>query len=177
MLQTFCEALQEMNEKITSTDADAKSVGKSMHGFHQAFLHFDCSWLIFLRSWNCIPVRIVSIQYCAIPATQRKVIRLGRTLEQYTSYTSYTLVAFALSKVIPTVCPWGPQVLTEVQKQMSSLDAEMKEARKDAEGMQQVPLPVDVRTQFSDCGWWYSRCVRLCPPVLAEISSWNPSDC
>lgn len=44
------------------------------------------------------------------------------------------------------------QVLTEVQKQMSSLDAEMKEARKDAEGMQQVPLPVDVRTQFSDYG-------------------------
>ena len=80
MLQTFCEALQEMNEKITSTDADAKSVGKSTHGFHQAFLHFDCSWLIFLRSWNCIPVRIVSIQYCAIPATQRNAIRLGRTM-------------------------------------------------------------------------------------------------
>ena len=32
-----------MNEKITSTDADAKSVGKSTHGFNQAFLHFDCS--------------------------------------------------------------------------------------------------------------------------------------
>ena len=43
-------------------------------------LHFDCSWLIFLRSWNCIPVRIVSIQYCAIPATQRDAIRLGRTM-------------------------------------------------------------------------------------------------
>ena len=50
------------------------------------------------------------------------------------------------------------QVLTEVQKQMSSLDAEMKEARKDAEGMQQVPLLVDVRTLFLDCGSWsYSR--------------------
>ena len=36
MLQTFCEALQEMDEKITSTDADAKSVGKSTQRFHQA---------------------------------------------------------------------------------------------------------------------------------------------
>ena len=92
------------------------------------------------------------VQYLQHNATQLDLVVPCRTLERYTSYTSYTLVAFALSKVIPTVCPWGPQVLTEVQKQMSSLDAEMKEARKDAGGMQQVPLPVDVRTQFSDCG-------------------------
>ena len=187
MLQTFCEALQEMNEKITSTDADAKSVGNSTHGFHQAFLHFDCSWLIFLRSWNCIPVRIVRVQYCAIPATQRNAIRLGRTMSYPRTVYFVCFVYFGclwsqqsysfLQCVLGVPKQRTFQVLTEVQKQMSSLDAEMKEARKDAEGMQQVPLPVDVRTQFSDCGWWYSRCVRLCPPVLAEISSWNPSDC
>ena len=49
------------------------------------------------------------VQYLQHNATQLDLVVPCRTLERYTSYTSYTLVAFALSKVIPTVCPWGPQ--------------------------------------------------------------------
>ena len=105
--------------------------------------------------------------------TQLDLVVPCRTLEPYNLRIFWLPLALAksfLQSVLGVTKQKRFQVLTEVQKQMSSLDAEMKEARKDAEGMQQVPLLVDVRTLFLDCGSWsYSRCVRLCPPVLAEI--------
>ena len=97
-------------------------------------------------------------------ATRPNAIRLGRTMSYpravyfvYFVYLRIFWLPLALAKsflqsVLGVTKQKRFQVLTEVQKQMSSLDAEMKEARKDAEGMQQVPLLVDVCTLFLDCG-------------------------
>ena len=97
-------------------------------------------------------------------ATRPNAIRLGRTRSYpravyfvYFVYLRIFWLPLALAKsflqsVLGVTKQKRFQVLTEVQKQMSSLDAEMKEARKDAEGMQQVPLLVDVCTLFLDCG-------------------------
>ena len=94
-------------------------------------------------------------------ATRPNAIRLGHTMSYpravYFVYLRIFWLPLALAKsflqsVTGVTKQKRFQVLTEVQKQMSSLDAEMKEARKDAEGMQQVPLLVDVCTLFLDCG-------------------------
>jgi len=132
MQQTFCEALQEMNEKITSTDADAKSVGKSTHGFHQVLTE-------------------VQKQMSSLDAEMKEARKDAEGMQQaLQELNEKTIGTEKDSKIAAKSTEGLQQALTEIEKQMGSLHAELKDTKRGSEDMQKDLQVVREMTSCTD---------------------------
>ena len=127
------KAFQEVKEKASSTDA--KSMEKRTEGLHQA--QYSVKFKAWLSSW--------------VPNNKRLCISMGFFFWHFfclSHVTTQSSLVLAFGKLLL-------QVLAEVQKQMGSFDAELKDGRRRAEEMQQAPcflmffLPVVRLSMFS----------------------------